>query len=103
VSLRISSSNYLTYIAFKTTAVYNSSFNIVFNNIKLPYNLDLPYYSVTLVDYQGNVDGYNEFINQNQNIFYTGVLKSLDSTCNDNSLGVTNTYCTVTFSTFQDI
>lgn len=24
-------------------------------------------------------------------------------TCNDNSLGVTNTYCTVVFATFQDI
>ena len=103
VSLQISSSNFLTYIPFKTTAGYSTAFNIIFNNIKLPYNLDLPYYSVTLVDYQGNVDGYNEFINQNQNIFYTGVLNSLSFTCHDNSLGVTNTYCTVAFSTFQDI
>lgn len=103
VSLQISASNYLTYIPLKTGGLYTSTFNINFNNIKIPYNLDLPYYSVTLVDYAGNVDGYNEFINQNQNIFYTGVLSALDFTCNDNSLGVTNTYCTVVFTTFQDI
>jgi hypothetical protein len=49
----------LTYIPFKTTAVYGTNFNIVFNNIKLPYNLDLPYYSVMLIDENGAVDGYN--------------------------------------------
>ena len=71
--------------------------------MKLPYNLDLPYYSVSLIDNAGNMDGYNEFINQNQNIFYTGVLRNLSISCNDNSLGVTNTYCTVVFTPFQDI
>jgi hypothetical protein len=103
LSLQISSSNYLTYIPLRTTGLFTTTFNINFNNIKIPYNLDLPYYSVTLVDNAGNVDGYNEFINQNQNIFYTGVLSALNFTCNDNSLGVTNTYCTVVFTTFQDI
>lgn len=49
------------------------------------------------------MDGYNEFINQNQNTFYTGVLRNLSITCNDNSLGVTNTYCTIVFTPFQDI
>lgn len=101
--LKISSTSYLTYIPFKTTAVYSSNFDIFFNNIKLPYNLDLPYYSVSLVDNTGSMDGYNEFINQNQDKFYTGVLKSLSLTCNDNSLGVTNTYCTTVFTPFQDI
>lgn len=101
--LKISSTSYLTYIPFKTTAVYATNFNINFNNIKLPYNLDLPYYSVSLIDSTGSMDGYNEFINQNQNIFYTGVLKNLSLTCNDNSLGVTNTYCTIVFTPFQDI
>jgi hypothetical protein len=101
--LKISSTSFLTYIPFMTTAVYASNFNIYFNNIKLPYNLDLPYYSVSLIDNTGSMDGYDEFINQNQNIFYTGVLKNLSLTCNDNSLGVTNTYCTVVFTPFQDI
>lgn len=88
---------------FKTTGVYASNFNIIFDNVKLPYNLDLPYYSVSLIDNTGSMDGYNEFINQNQNIFYTGILKNLSISCNDNSLGVTNTYCTVVFTPFQDI
>lgn len=87
----------------KTSGIYGSNFNIYFNNIKLPYNLDLPYYSVSLIDNGGSMDGYDEFINQNQNIFYTGVLKNLSLTCNDNSLGVTNTYCTIVFTPFQDI
>lgn len=30
-------------------------------------------------------------------------MNNLVFTCNDNSLGVTNTYCTVVFATFQDI
>jgi hypothetical protein len=101
--LKISSTSYLTYIPFRTSGVLGSNFNIFFDNIKLPYNLDLPYYSVSLIDNSGAMDGYNEFINQNQNIFYTGVLRNLSLTCDDNSLGVTNTYCTVVFTPFQDI
>jgi hypothetical protein len=31
------------------------------------------------------------------------VLKNLSISCNDNSLGVVNTYCTVIFTPFQDI
>lgn len=101
--LKITSTSYLTFIPFKTSGVYSSNFNIYFNNIKLPYNLDLPYHSISLIDNTGALDGYNEFINQNQNIFYTGVLRNLSFTCNDNSLGVTNTYCTIVFTPFQDI
>lgn len=58
---------------------------------------------MSLIDNTGSMDGYNEFINQNQNIFYTGILKNLSISCNDNSLGVTNTYCTIVFTPFQDI
>ena len=103
LSLQTGTSSYLTVIPLKTSGTYTSIFNTFFYNLKLPYNLDLPYYSVTLVDGTGAVDGYNEFINQNQNVFYTGVMNNLAFTCNDNSLGVTNTYCTVQFATFQDI
>jgi hypothetical protein len=103
LTIKISSTSFLTYIPFKTTGVYGSNFNIIFDSIKFPYSLDLPYYSVSLIDSSGALDGYNEFINQNQNIFYTGVLQDLTFTCNDNSLGVINTYCTIGFSSFQDI
>lgn len=103
LTIEISPTSFLTYIPFKTTGVYSTNFNIVLDSIKFPYSLDLPYYSVSLIDQTGALDGYNEFINQNQNVFYTGVLQSLTFTCNDNSLGVVNTYCTIGFTTFQDI
>lgn len=85
-----------------TNGVYTTIFNISLNNVKLPYNMD-PYYSILLIDGTGAVDGYNEFINQNNNNFYSGILSYLAITCNDNSQGVTNTYCTITFIPFQDI
>lgn len=59
LSLQLTSTNYLTYIPFTTTAGYSTLFNIYFNSIKLPYNLDLPYYSVQLIDHTGTIDGYN--------------------------------------------
>ena len=93
----------MTFIPFKTVGGYSTDFDIVFDNIKLPYSLDLPYYSVQLIDETGSLDGYNEFINQDQGIFYTGVLKTLEMSCNDNSLGVSNTFCTLTFVPFQEI
>ena len=101
ICIKISSTSFLTYIPFKTTGAYTTDFNIRFDNIKLPYSLDLPYYSVSLIDETGSLDGYNEFINQDQGIFYTGPLKNLTITCDDNSLGVTNTYCFMNFIPFQ--
>ena len=103
ISIMISTGSYLTYIPFKTTGVYSTNFNILLDNLKLPYSLDLPYYSVSAIDNMGALDGYNEFINQFQNVFYTGVMKVFDLSCHDTSLGVTNTFCTLTFTTFQDI
>lgn len=50
LSLQVGTSTYLTVLPLKTSGLYTSVFNIFMNNIKLPYNLDLPYYSVTLVD-----------------------------------------------------
>ncbi len=57
--IKISSSSYLTYIPFRTSGIYASNFNIYFNNIKYPYNLDLPYHSISLIDSTGSMDGYN--------------------------------------------
>lgn len=55
--LQISSTSYLTYIPF--TSASFSSFSIYFDNVKLPYNLDLPYYSMSLITSAGSLDGYN--------------------------------------------
>jgi hypothetical protein len=103
LSIQISPTSYLTYIPFKTTAGFSLPFNIFFDHLKLPYSLDLPYYSVSLIDSSGALDGYNEFINQYQNVFYTGILQDLTFSCHDSSLGVTNTFCTIGFTTFQEI
>lgn len=86
----------MTFIPFKTSAT-PGAFNITLDKIKLPYTHDLPYYSIYLVDEDGNIDSYNEFINQDQNVFYESNLKALTMTCNDRSLGVINTYCEVQF------
>jgi hypothetical protein len=59
ICLKISSSSYLTYIPFKTAGTYTTNFNIFFDNLKFPYSLDLPYYSATLIDSTGSIDGYN--------------------------------------------
>lgn len=67
------------------------------NSIKLPYTFDLPYYSIYLVDSGGSIDCYNEFINQDKGVFYSSVLQNLTFTCNVVSIGVTNTYCTISF------
>lgn len=59
ICIKITSSSFLTYIPFRTSGVYATDFNIRFDNIKLPYSLDLPYYSVSLIDDTGSLDGYN--------------------------------------------
>jgi hypothetical protein len=69
--------NYLTFIPFKTTGVYASQFSIYLDSIKLPYSFDLPYYSICLIDETGSLDSYNEFINQDQGVFYLGNLKQI--------------------------
>lgn len=103
ICIKITSSSFLTYIPFKTTAGYTTDFDINFDNVKIPYSLDLPYYSVSLIDDTGSLDGYNEFINQEQGIFYTGPLRNLSIACDDNSLGVSNTFCLIYFTPFQEI
>ncbi len=67
------------------------------DSVKLPYNHDLPYYSIYLIDESGTIDCYNEFINQDKKAFYESYLQNLTFDCNDNSLGVGNTYCEITF------
>lgn len=92
------SQKYLTYIPILTTGAYNLQFLITLNSIKLPYTFDLPYYNIYLVDGVGNIDCYNEFINQDKGVFYSSLLQNLTFTCNVVSIGVTNTYCTMTFA-----
>ena len=93
----------MTYIPLQTAGVYASTFNFSLNSVKLPYNHDLPYYSIYLIDGTGTINCYNEFINQDKNAFYESYPKNLTFTCNDNSIGVQNTYCTIEFQPNHDI
>ena len=49
------------------------------------------------------MDSYNEFINQDQGVFYQTTLKKITFSCSDNSLGVKNTDCSVGFVTNHQI
>ena len=89
---------FLTYMPLATSSDVSVGFNITLDSIKLPYGDDLPYYSIYLVDSTGTIDSYNELINQDKGVFYSRHLKTLNFSCNVISLGVLNTYCTLTFT-----
>lgn len=51
LSLQIGKDQYLTYIPFLRGVVpLPLSFSVYFDNVKLPYTHDLPYYSILLID-----------------------------------------------------
>lgn len=103
MSLKIANEQYLTYIPFTKAAGAPLSFSVFFDNVKLPYTHDLPYYSILLIDETGTIDSYNEFINQDQGVFYQTTLKKISFACSDSSLGVTNTDCSIGFIPNQQI
>jgi hypothetical protein len=101
MSLMLAKDQYLTYIPFLKTGP--TAFSVYFDNVKLPYTSDLPYYSIQLIDDTGTIDSFNEFINQDQGVFYQSVLKKMTFSCSDNSLGVKNTDCSIGFITNHQI
>jgi hypothetical protein len=90
---------YITVIPF----VYTSSvslFNIYCDNVHMPYNYDLPsYFLYTIRSSDQFMTSSNAFVMTNANSFYTTPLKSLTISCQDNAIGVINTYCTIIFGT----
>ena len=103
MSLQLGKDQYLTYIPFLKIVQNPLTFSVFFDNVKLPYTSDLPYYSILLVDETGTIDSYNEFINQDQGVFYQTILKKMTFSCSDNSLGVKNTDCSIGFITNHQI
>lgn len=101
MSLMLAKDQYLTYIPFLKTGP--TAFSVYFDNVKLPYTSDLPYYSIQLIDETGTIDSYNEFINQDQGVFYQSILRKMTFSCSDNSLGVKNTDCSIGFITNHQI
>lgn len=91
---------YLTVIPFIYNA-YNSNFNIYLDNVHMPYTYDLPTYYIYVVRQHADKQmvSSNQYIMMNGGTLYGSPLQSLSITCKDNSIGVANTYCTISFGT----
>lgn len=50
MSLQLGKDQYLTYIPFIKNIQMPLNFDVYFDNVKLPYTSDLPYYSIQLID-----------------------------------------------------
>ena len=50
MSLQLGKEQYLTYIPFIKNVQAPLNFSVYFDNVKLPYTSDLPYYSIQLID-----------------------------------------------------
>jgi len=77
-----------------------SPFTFYLDNVHMPYTYDLPTYYIYIAKYSDfNMAASNSFIMTNGGTFYSSPLQSLTVVCQDNAIGVVNTYCTVTFGT----
>ena len=77
-----------------------TSFTFWLDKAHMPYTYDLPsmyIYTVRRSDWR--IQSINSFIMSNGNTLYEGPLQSLVVNCQDNALGVVNTYCTINFGT----
>ena len=63
----------------------------------MPYVYDLPNYTISVTNCEGNIDGYKEFYNSGSKVFYSNSISQLDFNCLNLAEGVDNTYCTITF------
>lgn len=90
---------YLTIIPF-TYVSSQATFTFYLNNAHLPYTYDLPtYYIYAVRNSDWFLTSSNALIMANGGTLYESPLQSLVISCQDNALGVANTYCTVVFGT----
>jgi hypothetical protein len=99
LALYITGGMYLTIIPF----TYVSSVNpVVFylDKVHMPYTYDLPNYYI-YATYQSDLtmSASNSYLMTNGGTFYGSPLQSLTVTCQDNAIGVVNTFCTIMFGT----
>ena len=99
LGLYVDNGMYLTIIPFIFVSS-SSPFYIYLNNVHMPYTYDLPNYYIYVTKASDQTMAVsNEFIMTNGGTLYSAPLQSLTITCQDNALGVVNTYCTITFGT----
>lgn len=90
---------YLTVIPF-SYVTSQTAFTFWLDNVHMPYTYDLPDVYIYAVR-QSNLmmSSSNTLLMSNGGTLYESPLQSLVVTCQDNALGVVNTYCTVVFGT----
>ena len=99
LGLYVDNGMYLTIIPFIFVSS-SSPFYIYLNNVHMPYTYDLPNYYIYVTKASDQTMAVsNEFIMTNGGTLYSAPLQSLTISCQDNALGVVNTYCTITFGT----
>lgn len=90
---------YMTLIplSYVTTT---STFTFWLDNAHMPYTYDLPnFYIYSARRDNKRIYSSNSLIMANGGTLYESPLQSLVVTCQDNAIGVVNTYCTIIFGT----
>jgi len=101
LSLYLPGGMYLTVIPLIYVGA-SSPFTFYLDYAHMPYTYDLPTYYMWVTSYNSNSQymvSSNSFLMTNGGSFYGCPLQSLMISCQDNAVGVVNTYCTVLFGT----
>ena len=90
---------YLTVIPLNYNTA-TTTFTFWLDNAHMPYTYDLPNFYIYVVKYSDyRIYSSNSFIMANGGTLYEAPLQSLVVSCQDNAVGVVNTYCTIIFGT----
>ena len=90
---------YLTVIPLNYNTNTNA-FTFWLDDAHMPYTYDLPNFYIYVIKYSDyRIYSANSFIMANGGTLYEAPLQSLVVSCQDNAVGVVNTYCTIVFGT----
>ena len=99
LAVYVTSGMYLTVIPF-TYVTTQSTFTFTLDKAHMPYSYDLPnYYIYSIRNTDWFFTSSNALVMSGSGILYQSPLQSLVVSCQDNALGVVNTYCTIVFGT----
>ena len=110
LGLYVANNMYLTVIPLEYKTTSSTTFSFYLDDAHMPYTYDLPsvyIYTSRYRDsetYSQNRENYqtyssNSLVMANGGTLYESPLQSLVASCQDNALGVVNTYCTIVFGT----
>lgn len=99
LGLYLANGMYLTVIPL-TYVSSTATFTFWLDKAHMPYTYDLPnMYLYTVRNSDWYLTSTNSFIMANGGTLYESPLQSLVVSCQDNAIGVVNTYCTIVFGT----